>query len=255
VIAGGLLGGLVVALLVAAQANGAAGDEVIGRARAAAGRVADREMRVTMRIIEGGSERRRTLLGYEAKTDAGRKVLWMFESPAELAGTSFLALPRPGGVDQLFVYFPAQRRVRQVPAEMRRERFQGSDFTYEDLTAVVYFDYDGTHRLERQEPCGSATCDVVATTLPEGRFAYTRLVSWVRGDSALPERVEFYAPQLAKVMRTARTAVVDGIPMVTGMEMDNPASGVHTRVEFDDVRVNGGVDPGRFSVEYLSHGK
>ena len=155
--------------LVFAADDGAAA--VLAAARAAQARFADKTSRVEMRVIApSGEERVRTLQGFEKRTDGGRKLLWLFESPAELAGTGFLAWQQRPATDEMWVWFPGQRRVRRVSPDLRREQFQGSTFTYEDLTTVFYLDYDGSHSLHGEEACGAHHCRVVETVLPEGRF-------------------------------------------------------------------------------------
>jgi hypothetical protein len=249
---------MVIGALVVTNVPGRAdsGADVIDRARAQAARVVDKSMRVTMRT--GGAGKgglSRTLRGYEKQTPEGRKILWIFESPVELAGTSFLAWQRPDGPQQLWVYFPAQRRVRQVADQLRRERFQGSSFTYEDFTTIFYFDYGGSHRLDGERPCDGGTCWVVESTLEPGRYAYGRLVTWLRQDTYLPTRIEFYDTDLAKVVRVLRTAVVGDIPTVTAMEADSAPDHEHTVVEYDDVRCNTGLGDDLFSLDNLTHGK
>ncbi|HYC23115.1 MAG TPA: outer membrane lipoprotein-sorting protein [Candidatus Bathyarchaeia archaeon] len=236
-----------------ADSSPASGDDVIARARANTATMVDKTMRVSMRIVgPSGDERARSLKGFEKKGADGRKVLWVFEAPAELAGTSFLAVERRDGPDLLWVYFPGIRRVRQVPEQLRRERFQGSHFTYEDLTTIFYFDYGGTHALEGQKACATTTCFVVATTLKEGRFAYSRLVSWIRSDTYLPDHVEFYDKDLVKVMRVLGSDTIQGIPTILKMEMDGVADGYHTGVEFTEVRYNGGLADDLFTPNYLA---
>lgn len=241
-----------------AEADESAGAAVLLRARAVTASVKDKSMRVRMTIVDpDGDERVRLLRGYEKKTDTGRRILWIFESPAELAGTGFLARQESGRPDQLWVYFPGQRRVRQIPPSLRRDHFQGSAFTFEDLTAIFYLDYSGEHALEREESCEAATetssrCQLVATTLPAGEFAYRKMRSWVRADDHLPVRVEFFDDSLLKVLRVLRTEKIQGVPTVVAMEMQSPRDAYLTRVEFFEIEYNRGLDESLFTVGSLS---
>jgi hypothetical protein len=228
-------------------------DEVLARARAVLFPVKDKSMHLLMTVQEpSGVERVRSLRGQERHAPGDRRVLWVFESPAELAGTGFLAQERDGAADALWVYFPGQRRVRQVPPSLRRENFQGSMFTYEDLTALVFLDYGGTHRLVGEQECGKSRCYVIETELPEGAFAYRRLRSSIETETYLPVRVEFHADGLLKEMQVKRTAVVQEIPTILAMEMKSHRDGYRTTVEFTDVVYNQGLDDGLFTVEHLT---
>ncbi len=244
---------LTCAILTAApvvRAETAAG--IVERLRAMVEPVRDRTMRVTVRLDDGsGGEQRRGLRGFEKKTAEGWKVLWVFEHPSDLAGTSFLAWLRRGQPDLLWAYFPAQARVRQVPNPMRQTRLQGSDFSYEDLT-LLSFDYDAEHRLEDEVSCGDARCYRLETTLPPGAFAYDRLRTWLTTGSLTPTRVEFLGGDTLKVMRVLRTGTIAGIPTVLALEMATPAQGHRTMVECDDVAYNTGLDDAFFSTDRLS---
>ena len=134
-----LAGAAALALLLpaGARADTPTAEDVLEKARGVISAVRDKSMRVTMRVrAPSGDERIRILRGYEKHDPKERKVLWVFDSPKELEGTGFLAWQNEGSPDSLWVYFPGQRRVRRVPPSIRRENFQGSMFTYEDLVAA-----------------------------------------------------------------------------------------------------------------------
>jgi hypothetical protein len=205
-----------------------------------------------MRVIApSGEERVRTLQGLEKRSGGGRKLLWLFESPAELAGTGFLAWQQPPATDEMWVYFPGQRRVRRVSPDLRREQFQGSTFTYEDLTTVFYLDYDGSHALRGDESCGTHRCRVVETELPDGRFAYRRLRTWIRDEDHLPERIELAGDGVTKHLRVLRTEVVQGIPTIVEAEMTSDADGYRTIVRYSDVHYDRGLGDEQFTVGAL----
>lgn len=227
--------------------------EVLAAARAVNSRVDDKTSRVEMRIKgPSGDERVRSLQGYEKRTPGGRKVLWLFETPAELAGTGFLAWQQRPDPDEMWVYFPGQRRVRQISPAMRREQFQGSTFTYEDLTTVFYLDYDGRHTLRDSEPCGDQRCQVVETELPPGEFVYDRLRTWIRDDNHLPHQIEFEGGGVKKTMKVRRWGDVEGVPTILEVEMVTPGDGYTTVVSFSGVDYNASLDDGMFTVGYLS---
>jgi len=229
------------------------GEAVLEKARAVLSGVRDKSMRVTMRVrAPSGDERVRILRGYEKHDPEARKVLWIFDSPQELEGTGFLAWQNEGSPDSLWVYFPGQRRVRRVPPSIRRENFQGSMFTYEDLVAVFFLDFEGTHRLEGESEYGESRCWIVETTLPEGEFAYRRLRTSIDRETRLPTRVDFYADGLLKTMLVTRTEIVGGIPTILEVEMRSPTDGYRTLVELAEIDYNRGLADNLFTIEHLS---
>lgn len=247
---------MLIATLIPPPATAGATDEsaadVLAAARAAQARFADKTSRVEMRVIApSGEERVRTLQGFEKRTDGGRKLLWLFESPAELAGTGFLAWQERPATDEMWVYFPGQRRVRRVSPDLRREQFQGSTFTYEDLTTVFYLDYDGRHVLRGSEPCGAHRCRVVETELPDGRFVYRKLRTWIRDDDRLPQRIDLEADGVTKHLRVLRTDTIEGVPTIVEAEMTSDADGYRTIVRYDGVDYDRGLGDDAFTVGAL----
>src|SRR5262245_32721940 len=177
-------------------------DGIVGRLRSMVEPVHDRTMRVTIHLRNAsGGEDVRSMRGFEKKTADGWKLLYVFDSPADLAGTGFLTWTRRSAPDLLWAYFPAQARVRLLPKPALQTRFQGSDFSYEDLRLLA-FDYEAQHRLEGEAACGDARCYVLETTLPAGAFPYSRLRSWLQIDTLVPARVEFLGENVQKVMRS-----------------------------------------------------
>lgn len=229
------------------------GAAALARARAVLDPIEDKSMKVTMRVIgTSGDQRTKVLRGYEKHGKGTRRVLWVFDQPFELQGTGFLAWENVGEADSLWAYFPGQRRVRRVPPSLRREKFQGSLFTYEDLIAIFFLDYAGQHKLQESESCGSRQCLVVESTLTQNIFAYDRLRIWLDRETFLPMRMEFYNQELLKVMTTEEIQEIDGIPTITRMKMSSPSDGFTTRVDFEKIAYNTDLRDKIFTVGYLS---
>ena len=247
-----------VALVLVVARNGAAlpSDDPLASVRAAAARVHDKSMRVSMTIVDGnGPPLRRTLEGFEKSSSEGqRKTRWTFDSPSELAGTSLLAWQEVEGRARLWVYFAAQRRVRQVADDALREHFEGSAFTYEDLTSIFYFDYGGHDRWLREEACGGTTCDVVESIPAAQRISYQRVVTWLRRDLPLPDHIELIGDRGTKTVRVLDTAVVDDIPVIIGLEARD-VDGTNTTIRFEDIHCNRGLPEDLFSLATLAHGR
>ena len=243
---------VVLPVQVRAEPEAASAQEILAAARAVNAPVHDKSSHVKMVIHSpSGEERIRTLQGFEKRTAEGRKLLWLFDSPAELAGTGFLAWQQRPLPDEMWVYFPGQRRVRRISPDLRREQFQGSTFTYEDLTTVFDLDYEGTHTLRGEEPCGDQRCWVIETVLPPQQFVYERLRTWIRRDNHLPSRIELDGGGAHKVMTVRRSADVAGIPTILEVEMTTPADGWRTTVEFSAVDYNANLGDEMFTVGYL----
>jgi outer membrane lipoprotein-sorting protein len=237
-------------VMAGTHARAETGSAIVERMKAVTESVLDKTMRVTMRLEESsGGVRVKSLNGFEKKTPEGRKILWIFETPLELAGTAILAWQRREQPDLVWMYSPTQRRVRQISPQVSHD--QGSQFTYEDLM-IFSFDFQGTHRLEGEEPCTGTTCYLVETRLEGGAFTYDRLLSRIRADTFLPDRVEFFGADVHKVMEIRRLESVQGIPTILELEVQSAGGSLRTTVECEDVAYNTGLKDELFTVGHLS---
>ncbi len=66
----------------------------------------------------------------------GDKSIVRFMSPPDIRGVAALVHEKPGGTDDSWLYLPASRRVRRISGANRTSSFQGTEFTYEDLSSL-----------------------------------------------------------------------------------------------------------------------
>lgn len=122
--------------------------------------------------------------------NAGDKRLLRFLSPADMRNTAMLAL----GKGELYVYLPADRRVRRLGTSALNQTFLGSDFYAEDLGSVrLHDDYDA--RITSK----SGTERRVELT-PKHPSQWSRIVAVVVDHDLVP-RMEFY-DRSGKLART-----------------------------------------------------
>ena len=99
---------------------------------------------IEMRLFEDNEEvRRRELRLQTSHVDGERKALAVFTEPADIRGMSVLTIDSEGDseTDQR-LYLPALRRIQRITGSQRRDRFAGSDLSFEDLRARDPDDYD-----------------------------------------------------------------------------------------------------------------
>ena len=200
----------------------------------------------TCRLVlrdKGGAEKVRELVMLQKGRD---RRLVRFLSPADQRGIAFLSLPG----NMQYVYLPAFGKVRRVSSSVKTTSFAGTDFTYEDLEAMRWSDkWEG--RIVKED--GDST--VLELTPRSGASTgYSRLVVWVKHDSAYPVRIEHYdrSGTLAKVMVREDLKQVQGywVSMVTRMQ--DVRSGHVTEMTVSDLKLDTGVPDDRFSERYLT---
>ena len=138
-------------------------------------------------------ERKVTWLVLE-KTEEGNKSIVRFLSPAEVKGVSALTHEHPQGTDDNWLYLPASRRVRRISGANKTASFQGTEFTYEDLSNLEVHKYDwkylGEGSLQRD---GEKVDAHKVEARPNYRSTgYSRLVVWINEESWRREQIDFY---------------------------------------------------------------
>ncbi|HEX8952017.1 MAG TPA: outer membrane lipoprotein-sorting protein, partial [Polyangia bacterium] len=113
--------------------------------------------------------------------NAADKRLLRFLSPADMRNTAMLAL----GKGELYVYLPADRRIRRLGTSALNQTFLGSDFYAEDLGSVrLHEDYDA-------RVVSKSGNEVHLELLPKHASQWSRVLAVVI-DHDLVSKFEFY---------------------------------------------------------------
>lgn len=147
-------------------------------------------LNITTRTRRGSSIVRRMQVIRKQSTGPA-KILVRFLEPGDLRGTSMLILERDAIEDDTFVYLPAIRKTRRVPAGERGDAFFGSDFALEDFEARKASDFE--IRNLGQDRIHESTCLMVeAQPRDEIGSSYERMIYWVDLKRDLILRIDFY---------------------------------------------------------------
>lgn len=120
----------------------------------------------------------------------GDKSLIVFDSPADIDGTALLSHAKILESDDQWLYLPALKRVKRISSVNKSGPFVGSEFAFEDFTALELNKYD--YAYLREEACGDMTCDVVERTPRYEHSGYSRQISWIDQTDYQVRKVEFY---------------------------------------------------------------
>ncbi len=74
--------------------------------------------------------------------EEGNKTIARFRSPADIRGITALLHEHPGSTDDTWLYLPANRRTMRISGANRTASFQGTEFTYEDLSRFTVQNYN-----------------------------------------------------------------------------------------------------------------
>ncbi|NOZ60410.1 MAG: outer membrane lipoprotein-sorting protein [Calditrichaeota bacterium] len=200
------------------------------------------------------SGKKRTFEYESWSKDAGEKNLIRYTAPHRVKGQAILML---NNADDIWAYFPRTRRVRKLASHAKKQKMQGSDFSYEDLGSGDAFVNDFTAKKLKDEKMEGFNCyKIELTRKKDADSHYSRLVCWVIKDNFFPVVIDYYNeknPNLwEKRMVQKDIRNIDGIP--TGMKiiMYNKKDDTQTEMEILEVKYNFPLSDDMFSERSLA---
>jgi len=186
-----------------------------------------------------------------------------FHSPAEVRNEGILIVENSTGKNDVLLYLPAYKKIRRVESQQQSGSFMGSVFSYSDIATPHVDEYQYT--VGKDEPCptkesASIKCHVVEAVPTSDdikeRTGYTKSVAWVRQDNFMVVKGEYYNLQgeLFKRLEASQIKLVDPRNqkwLSHSLFISNLKTGDYTRLEFTNVKVNGGISDAIFTQQNL----
>ena len=122
--------------------------------------------------------------------NSGDKSLIIFSSPRDIKGTALLSFAKILDSDDQWLYLPALKRVKRISSSNKSGPFVGSEFAFEDFTAIELNKY--TYKWLRAEACAEFVCDVVERHPRYENSGYTRQIAWIDQSVYQMRKLEFY---------------------------------------------------------------
>lgn len=249
--------GLTTALLLAVGVWALTGDEVLEKSQEAMRPGQDATITERMTITQPDGQTDVLELKMYMK---GEKSLIRVLAPEDFAGIALLILPQEddNGGEEIWLYLPAFRDVKQIVAESLSEGFVGSDFAYEDLTVRYTAKWDVTEMSEEE-----GQYVLTLAPKPDAQLSYSGARMWVDKETFLPTRAEFDREgELLKVLTLSEVqdfpSVADpetSYPTPTRVEMANVKTGSKTLIELLEVEYDTGLSDDFFTVRNLKRGE
>lgn len=158
---------------------------------------------MTLIAANGDSVKRKSVQLILEKSD-GDKSIVRFLTPAEIKGVAALTHEHPDTTDDNWLYLPATKRVRRISGANKTASFQGTEFTYEDLSNRIVRKYDwkflGDGEIE-VDGTTEKTFQLEAKPRYENT-GYSKLVIHLNQTKWRQEKIDFYdkAGRLLKVL-------------------------------------------------------
>ena len=212
------------------------------------------ELQMVLRNAAGQESTRSLRIATLEKPDegVGDKSLVVFDTPRDIEGTALLSHAKILDPDDQWLYLPALKRVKRISSANKSGPFVGSEFAFEDFTAIELNKFEYTYVGE--EPCGELGCDVVERTPRYENSGYTKQVSWVDQIDFQLRKVEFYDRRgdLLKVLELEDYRNYDGVWRAHKLSMSNVQTNKQTDLIYGDYTFDTGLAENDFVKGRLS---
>lgn len=172
--------------------------------------------------------------------DQGEKNLIRYLAPRRVKGQATLMLNH---ADDIWVFFPRTQRVRKLATHAKKQKMEGSDFSYEDMGSGDSFIKDFSASRLKDEKVEGFKCFKLELKRNKGsNISYSRLVMWVIKENFVPVVIDYYdekdADMLLKRLVQSEIKTIDGIATATKMVMYNKQDNTSTAMEMTEVKYN-----------------
>ena len=186
------------------------------------------------------SGKKRTFVMESWSKDNGEKNLVRYLEPRRVKDQATLMLNH---ADDIWMFFPRTQRVRKLATHAKKQKMEGSDFSYEDMGGGDAFITDYTpKRLEDEKKEGSQCYTLELTRKPESSLSYSRLIMWIVKESFVPIVIDYYDEKepslLLKTLIQSDIRVIDNIPTAMKVVMYNKIDNTQTEMETLEIEYN-----------------
>lgn len=191
---------------------------------------------MTMTIVTSTGQER--TFKYETFSKGkGDKSLMKYLAPQRVKGQTILML---NDANDIWTYFPKTKRIRKLATHAKKQKVEGSDFSYEDMGASNTFTEEyAVVRLNDEKKEGRQCYKLELTRRPESSAGYSRVVMWVEMQQFVPLVIDYYHdddPQLReKQLICSDIQLVDNIYTPFKCTMYNKLDNTRTGMEIIDV--------------------
>ena len=213
------------------------------------------ELQMILRNAAGQQSTRELRISTLEKPDesVGDKSLVLFDTPRDIEGTALLSHAKILDPDDQWLYLPALKRVKRISSSNKSGPFVGSEFAFEDFTAIELNKFD--YLYIGTDACGDLQCDVLERQPRYENSGYTKQVAWVDQTDFQIRKVEFYDRRgdLLKVLELKDYRQYDnGVWRAHLLSMSNVQTNKQTDLVYQDYRFGIGLGEDDFVKGRLS---
>jgi outer membrane lipoprotein-sorting protein len=167
----------------------------------------------------------------------GEKNLIRYTAPRRVKDQAILLL---NNADDIWSYFPRTNRVRKLASHAKRQKIQGSDFSYEDMGAGDRFLKDFTpKRLGSENREGHPCHKIELAKKKDVDSNYSRMILWVDMENYMIWAIDYYDEKedtlKTKTLIMSDMKIIEGIPTPRKMVMYNHLDNTKTVQELLEI--------------------
>ncbi|MFC2168301.1 outer membrane lipoprotein-sorting protein [Acidobacteriota bacterium] len=199
------------------------------------------------------SGQKRTFISDSWSKDNGEKNLVRYLEPTRIKGQAILML---NNADDIWMFNPRTQRVRKLATHAKKQKMQGSDFSYEDMGGGDLFIKDySAERLADENKEGFDCYKLELIRKEDADISYSKLVLWVNKDNFVPVVIDYYdedAPnRVLKTLIQSDIKVIDGLHTAMKFVMINRNDNTQTEMEMLEVKFNIDLEDSMFTEREL----
>jgi outer membrane lipoprotein-sorting protein len=213
------------------------------------------ELQMILRNAAGQQSTRSLKIATLEKPDesVGDKSLVLFDTPRDIEGTALLSHAKILDPDDQWLFLPALKRVKRIASSNKSGPFVGSEFAFEDFTAIELNKFD--YRYIGTENIDGMTHDVLERQPRYENSGYSKQISYVDQEVFQIRKVEFYDRRgdLLKVLELGDYRQYDnGVWRAHKLSMENVQTNKQTDLVYQDYAFNVGISDKDFVKGRLS---
>jgi len=174
-------------------------------------------------------------LEYESFSgQSGKNAIMRYLEPARVRGNAMLMTDFS---DNIWMYNQRTNRIRKLASHARKQKFEGSDFTYEDMGSGDTWKEDYNTKLVGTDKTDGVDCYVLEMTAKSQDQTYQKIICYVGQEDYCPRRLDYYEDSEInhKSLILSDVHIIQGIPTPMKMTMKNRLESSETTMEYTEI--------------------
>ena len=184
-------------------------------------------------IISSGNIKR--VFTFEHFSDNyGENILIRYIKPRKVKNNAFL-IKNSG--DDIWIYFPRTRRVRKLASHAKKQKAQGSDFSYEDFSGIKKWETD--YHVKKEDSGERITYLLTFTRKENSDVSYESQKVFVDKKNYYPHRIQYFKDgEHVKTLTFNDVIEIQGYPTAKSMIMENHIEKSQTQMRILELDYN-----------------